>query len=77
MSVSLERPLTAIGVTFILIGIALVLIPIIAKLIPTVDVERIPWILLYVYKRDGFFFATSPILIIIAVAYFLSSFLHR
>ena len=77
MTVSLGRPLTAIGITFILIGIALIVVPIIIRLIPTVNIKRIPWILLYVYKRDGFFFATSPILIIIGVAYLLWAFSHR
>ena len=77
ITVSLERPLTTIGITFILIGIALILVPIIIKFIPTVDGERIPWILLYIYKKDNFIFATSPILIIIGAAYFLLSLLHR
>jgi hypothetical protein len=31
------------------------------------SLESVPWILLYVYRRDGFVFVTSPILIIISV----------
>ncbi|MEN3058685.1 MAG: hypothetical protein ABC579_05340 [Candidatus Methanosuratincola petrocarbonis] len=35
------------------------------------SLERIPWIILYVYRSDGFVFVTSPILIIISVLSFL------
>lgn len=74
---SLVRSMITIGVIFILIGIAFILVPLIIKLIPTVDIKRIPWILLYVYRRDGIFFATSPILILISIAYFLWAFANR
>ena len=60
-----ERPITVFGIVLILIGIALVLIPIIVRLIPEIDLEKIPWFLLLIYRKDGFFFATSPLLIII------------
>ena len=72
-----ERSFTVFGVTLILMGIALVLVPIIIKLISPVDLKKIPWILLYVYRRDGFFFATSPILILIGIVYFLWALLRR
>jgi hypothetical protein len=72
-----ERSLTAFGIILILVGIAFVLIPIIIKVFPELDLERIPWFLLYVYKKDGFFFATSPVLIIIGIVYFLWIFLRR
>jgi len=72
-----EIPFTSLGILFILIGIAFVLIPIVAKLIPEVDLEKIPWFLLYVYRRDNFVFATSPLLIIISVFYSLWTYLHR
>ncbi len=74
---ALERSLTAFGVILILVGIAFVLIPIIIKLFPELDMERIPWFLLYIYKRDGFFFATSPLLIMIGVVYFFWILLRR
>ncbi|MDH5461408.1 MAG: hypothetical protein OEX09_04205, partial [Candidatus Bathyarchaeota archaeon] len=66
-----ENPFTVFGVTLILIGIALLIIPIIGKIIPTVDVQKIPWPILYVYRRNGFVFITSPLLIIIGIASFL------
>jgi len=68
---------TSLGILLILIGIAFVLIPIMAKLIPEVDLEKIPWFLLYVYRRDNFVFATSPLLIIISIFYSLWTYLHR
>jgi len=72
-----EIPFTSLGILFILIGIAFVLIPIVARLIPEVNLEKIPWILLYVYRTENFVFATSPLLIIISIAYFLWTYLHR
>ena len=48
----------------------MILVPIIVKFIPTVDLEKVPWILLYVLRRDDFFFAISPILILIGIIYF-------
>jgi hypothetical protein len=58
-------PLTLLGVLLIAVGIVLVALPLIAKYIP--NVEEIPWIILWVYRKDGFVFATSPILIIISI----------
>ncbi|MDH5733196.1 MAG: hypothetical protein OEY88_05360 [Candidatus Bathyarchaeota archaeon] len=72
-----ENPFTVFGVTLILIGIALLIIPIIGKIIPAVDVQKIPWLILYVYRRNGFVFITSPLLIIIGIAFFLWALLHR
>ena len=72
-----EIPFTSLGILFILIGIAFVLIPIVAKLIPEVDLEKIPWFLLYIYRRDNFVFATSPLLIVVSIAYFFWTYLHR
>ena len=72
-----EISFTFLGTLFILIGIALVLIPIVAKFVPEITLEKIPWFILYVYKSDGFVFATSPLLIAISIAYFLWTCLHR
>jgi len=66
-----ERSFIILGVILILIGIVLVLVPLLVKVFPSVNLEKIPWILLYVYRKDGFFFATSPILIIIGIVYLL------
>jgi len=72
-----EKSLVIFGVTLILMGIALILVPLIVKVFPSVNLEKIPWILFYVYRKDGFFFATSPILIIIGIVYFLWTFLRK
>jgi hypothetical protein len=72
-----ESIFSIIGFAFILIGIALVILPIIGQLVPTIDLERIPWLLLYVYKRDNFVFVTSPLLIIISVISLLWSLFNR
>lgn len=60
------------GWLLILVGALLVALPYISRLIP--NVERIPWFILYVYRREGFYFATSPILILFSL---LSIFLNR
>lgn len=72
-----ESSFFIVGIAFILIGIALVLLPIIGRLVPTIDLERIPWLLLYVYKRDNFVFATSPLLILLSIISFVWSLLAR
>ncbi len=58
-------PLTLLGVFLIVVGLVLIALPLIAKHIP--NLENIPWIILWVYRADGFTFATSPILIIISI----------
>lgn len=58
-------PLTVLGVLLIAIGAVLVALPLIAKYIP--NMEDVPWIILWVYRSDGFVFATSPILIIVSI----------
>jgi len=60
------------GWVLILLGALLVALPYISRIIP--NAERIPWFILYVYKREGFYFATSPILILLSI---LSIFLNR
>jgi hypothetical protein len=59
------RPFTVMGLILILSGLVLVLLPIVARHIPSLD--RLPWILVWVYRKDGFYFVTSPLLIIISL----------
>ncbi|MCS7369037.1 MAG: hypothetical protein NDF57_04945 [archaeon GBS-70-058] len=66
-----EKMLTNVGIIFIVIGVALIMIPLIVKMIPSISIEKIPWILLWVYRKDGFTFATSPLLIIIGILYLI------
>jgi hypothetical protein len=65
-----------IGIVFVLIGIAFFLIPVLAKS-GLLSGVKIPWIILYVYNNNGFYFATSPLLIIISVASLLFAFIRR
>jgi len=61
--------------TMILLGMLFVLIPLLARYAP--EIEKLPPILLYVYRRDNFYFATSPILIIISIVSVLISLFSR
>ncbi|MEM2888310.1 MAG: hypothetical protein QXR42_02385 [Candidatus Bathyarchaeia archaeon] len=54
-----------IGVLLMILGILLFLMPIIIEKLPSL--ENIPWIILYVYRHNGFVFVTSPILIIFSI----------
>lgn len=65
-----------IGIVFIMIGIAFFLIPLIARS-GVLSGVKIPWIILYVYNSNGFYFATSPLLIIISLASLLFAFVRR
>lgn len=66
----------AIGTILILLGIAFFIIPLLART-GSLSGIRVPWIILYVYNRDGFYFVTSPILIILSVIVFLILALRR
>ncbi|MEM3420965.1 MAG: hypothetical protein QW835_03585 [Candidatus Hadarchaeum sp.] len=66
--------ITLLGVAFILIGIALVLIPVIGNYI---DLSKVPWWIIYVYRSDGFVFVTSPILLIISAVSIIIAILTR
>lgn len=68
------NPLTLLGVFPILLGVVFVALPYISRV---VDVEKIPWIILYVYRSDGFVFATSPLLLILSVLSLLLAYLRR
>ncbi|MBS7652808.1 MAG: hypothetical protein QXD04_03580 [Candidatus Bathyarchaeia archaeon] len=60
------RPLTLLGLIFIVSGIILVALPFILRHMPSL--ERLPWILVFIYRKNGFYFATSPLLIMISIA---------
>ena len=59
------QPFVILGLTLIVLGVIFLAIPFLVKLAPSI--ERLPPILFWVYRRDGFYFATSPILIIISL----------
>jgi len=69
------KPFTFLGLILIILGLILVAIPWVSRFIP--NVERVPWILLWVYRKDGFVFATSPLLIIISLISLIIHLLNR
>ncbi len=69
------REFTALGWVLIALGILFVAMPYVARLVPSV--ERLPWYILWVYRRDGFYFATSPLLILLSLLSFAWSYLKR
>jgi len=68
------HPLTWIGVALIVLGIALVLLPIVGRYI---DIAHIPWWIIYVYRREGLYFVTSPLLIALSAVSIIIYFLRR
>jgi uncharacterized membrane protein len=58
-------PLQILGIILMVLGALLFVAPLVLERLPSL--ESVPWIFLYVYRRDGFVFVTSPILIIISV----------
>jgi hypothetical protein len=66
------KPFIIVGLILIIIGIAIIALPLSFKLIPTLEkLEKLPKILVYVYRYNKFYFITSPILIIAGLAYFI------
>ncbi|MGI0081061.1 MAG: hypothetical protein ACRECH_15740 [Nitrososphaerales archaeon] len=65
-----------IGFFFIALGVAFVLLPLLASNGALSDL-KVPSIILYMYNKGGFYFATSPILIILSVLSFLVFLLRR
>jgi len=70
-----HQPFTLIGIVLIIFGIILVVLPFVARHIPSL--EKLPWIIIWVYKSNGFLFATSPLLIIITIISLILSILKR
>ena len=72
------RAFTWLGLIMIVVGVLFILMPHLVRYAPAI--ERLPPILVYIYRRDGFFVATSPILIIISaiavVAYLLGRYVR-
>jgi hypothetical protein len=69
------RSFAWMGVLLIILGVILILVPYAVKYAPSLG--KLPPIILYVYRRNGFYFATSPILIIISLISILAFILSR
>ena len=59
------QPFTTLGLILIVSGLILVLLPFIARFLPSLD--QVPWFIIWVYRKDGFTFMTSPLLIILSL----------
>ena len=71
----LDKPFTILGLLLILMGIILVALPLLSQYLP--NLENLPWILIWVYRSDGFIFVTSPILIMVTIVSLLVQLLGR
>ena len=56
---------TLLGLLLILLGFLLIMMPFVSRFFPSL--EKIPPIIWWTYRSDHFYFATSPILIIISI----------
>lgn len=63
-----------LGIALILVGAALVLFPMVGRYI---DLSSIPSWLIYVYHSDGFYFATSPLLLLLSLVAFIIFLINR
>ena len=63
------------GIILIALGIILMALPLLGRYMP--DLERLPWIIVWVYRWDGFYFATSPLLIIVSIVSIMLNYLNR
>ena len=66
---------TMLGLVLILLGFLLVMFPFIARQIPSLG--KLPPIIWWTYRTDNFYFATSPILIIVSIVSLLLFVLGR
>ncbi|HHL41027.1 MAG TPA: hypothetical protein ENJ36_00045 [Candidatus Bathyarchaeota archaeon] len=69
------NPFTSLGWMLIILGVLFVALPYLTRIFPSLD--HVPWWILWVYKRDGFYFATSPLLIILSLLSIILSYLRR
>lgn len=64
--------LLPLGLALIAVGMALTLVPLLMRQGVSWDMlQQIHPLLLYVYRTDGFTFATSPVLVLSGLAIFL------
>ncbi len=54
-----------IGLILILLGFLFIMLPFVSRILPSLG--KVPSILWWTYRSDNFYFATSPILIVISI----------
>ena len=62
---------TIIGLVLVALGILSLLMPIVLESDVLQWLSRIPPVFLYVYRRNGFVFVTSPVLIVASLVFLL------
>jgi len=65
LETELYRLFTVLGLILMFLGAIFLLLPLILKYLP--EIEKLPSIILYIYRKGNFVFVTSPILIIISI----------
>ncbi|MGI0090959.1 MAG: hypothetical protein ACREBS_04555 [Nitrososphaerales archaeon] len=65
-----------IGILLVILGVAFFMIPLLARS-GVFSGIRVPWIILYTYNKNGFYFVTSPLLIIGSAVGFIFFILRR
>ena len=68
-------PFTTLGLILIVSGLLLVLLPFLARFLPSLDQGS--WLLIWVYRRDGFYFVTSPLLILLSLLSLIAQLYER
>jgi len=68
-------PVPLLGILLIAVGVVLLALPLIVKYLP--HLEDLPWIIVWVYRADGFTVATSPILIIVSIVSLIINLANR
>jgi len=68
---------TLLGIILIVLGVMAFLLPYLLQADLLRRLKELPPVLVYIYHHDGFYFATSPLLIIVSIAYFLYRWLTR
>lgn len=69
------RPFSSLGWLLIVLGIIFVTLPYLERIFPAVD--KLPWYIWWSYKSEGFYFGTSPLIILISIASLLWNLLKR
>jgi len=75
MKLEVFHSIQLLGIVLMVLGALIFIAPLLLEKLP--ELEKIPWIILYVYRGNKFIFATSPILIIVSLVSLLLWLLSR
>lgn len=67
-----QRPFLIVGLILITLGVVLVLLQFFLEFVPRLErLGKLGKLVIYVYRRNNFYFITSPLLILIGLAYLI------